>query len=148
MNRKERKRLAILLVAGICALWWENYHQLVWLTRCELVTDYARDYVAIDGGLEESGTAIFTQNGPRLKPWLLGMAFAPGYENTLRVRRGRWGGEYRMLSVDLKYGHKLPRRQNLGKINEACWRTLTEFLRDTPNARNVEIVDERVRAKG
>ena len=143
MKRKEWKRYAILLAAGLCWLWWENYHQLVWLTECERMNGSVSDIVVIDGGLEESGTAIFTEKGPLLKPWLLGLAFAANYENIPRVRRGRWGGEFRMLSGELKYGEEPAKWQDLGKINDACWRTLTEYLRDTLGARGGEIVDER-----
>ena len=143
MTRRERKRLAVLLAAAAIGLWWDNYHQIVWLTTCEFVSSHSGGYVVVDGGLEESGTAIFYKDGPRLKPWLLGLAFAPDYRNMPRVRRSGWGWKYHMLSVDLQYGEDPPYRQNLGRIDEACWRTLTQYLRDTPHARGVEIIDER-----
>ena len=126
-------------------LFLAGYHSVVKLSDCELKDDLQNGpgYVSLKGGLEEHEVANFQETGAILKPWFFFIAIGPNYEDILTVRRSRWGGEFRLLSVDLRSrsdGEVF--REDLGRVDDVCWATLTRYVEERPSASHIAFVDE------
>ena len=133
---------------GLAACGWlllSIYPRVVKLSDCERERLAPNDpgYVHVTGGLEEGQVVVFTSNGALLKPRFYYMAFAPRTENFVALRRSRWGGEFRLLSVDLRYrSDGEVNRWNLGRINETCWTNIKRYVAEEWKTPDIEIIEE------
>ena len=150
-RRRRRRRLAALL--GLVACGWlfvDSYPRAVKMKDCGLrsQTQFDPGYVHVGGGLRERTAAVFTSTGAVLKPWY-SIAIAPGSEDFVAVRRSRWGGEFRLLSVDLRSrsdGEVF--RRNIGRIDQACWTDIKRHISEEWTVPGIKIIDEDAQASG
>lgn len=147
-HRRRMRRLFVCLGLVACWLIFANsYPRLVELSDCEWEDDIRNGpgYIHISGGWRDEweSVAIFTSTGAIFRPWFYLIAFAPPSKVFVAIRRSRWGGEFRLLSVDLRsLSDGEVYRQHLGRVDEACWRTIGQYIEEVWDTPSLEVIDE------
>ena len=108
-------------------------------TSCEYAPDDKYIWIEFDNGVQEKGIR-FVSDGVIFDSSIIGMTYAKDYPDITSVAYGKGKDGMGLLSVEFTEDGQLE-REEVGNIDEQCWKNLKALLAANPLSRQIKIVD-------
>ncbi len=111
-------------------------------TSCEYAPDDKYIWIELDNGVQKKGVR-FVSDGVIFDSSIIGMTYAKDYPDITQVTYGNGKEGLGVLSVEFMERGQLE-HEEVGNIDEECWKNLKALLAANPGSRHIKTLDEGV----
>lgn len=138
--KKTIAKSSIILVLGLSGLVVMANSLSYKQTSCKYRPDHRYVWIKLDNGVQKKGIA-FVSDGVIFESSIIGMTYTKGYPDTKKIVYGKGKEGLGHLAVEYTEDGQLG-REDVGYINERCWKNLKTLIAANPDSRHIKMFDE------